>query len=40
MSSSIIWIGVDVHKETVMVAVYEGGAQEAVVEMWGGASLL
>ena len=25
MTSSIIWIGMDVHKDTVMVAVFEGG---------------
>ena len=31
MSSSIIWVGMDVHKDTVMVAVYKGGAQEAEV---------
>lgn len=28
MSSSIIWIGMDVHKDTVMVAVFEDGSQE------------
>lgn len=28
MSSTIIWIGMDVHKDTVMVAVYVGGATE------------
>jgi len=31
MSSSIIWIGMDVHKDTVMAAVYAGGAREAEV---------
>ena len=33
MSSSIIWIGMDVHKDTVMVAVYRGDAREA--ELFG-----
>ena len=28
MSSSIIWIGMDVHKDTVMVAVYTDDARE------------
>lgn len=31
MSSSIIWIGMDVHKDTVMVAVFRGDAREAEV---------
>ena len=31
MSSSIIWIGMDVHKDTVMVAVFRGHAREAEV---------
>lgn len=31
MSSSIIWIGMDVHKDTVMVAVYVDGGQEPEV---------
>ena len=31
MSSSIIWIGMDVHKDTVMVAVFQGHAREAEV---------
>ncbi len=31
MSSSIIWIGMDVHKDTLMVAVYRGDAREAEV---------
>ena len=29
MSLTMIWIGMDVHKDTVMVAVYRGGAREA-----------
>lgn len=32
MSSSIIWIGMDAHKDTVMVAVYVDGGQEPEVE--------
>jgi len=31
MSSTIIWIGMDVHKDTVMVAVYVDGASEPEV---------
>jgi hypothetical protein len=31
MSSSMIWIGMDVHKDTVMVAVFQGHAREAEV---------
>lgn len=31
MSSSIIWVGMDVHKDTVMVAVYVDGGQEPEV---------
>jgi hypothetical protein len=31
MSVSMIWIGMDVHKDTVMAAVYLGDAREAEV---------
>lgn len=31
MSSSIIWVGMDVHKDTVMAAVFQGDAREAEV---------
>lgn len=31
MSSPLIWIGMDVHKDTVMVAVFCGDAREAEV---------
>lgn len=31
MTSSMIWIGMDVHKDTVMVAVFEGGKREPEV---------
>ena len=31
MSSPIIWIGMDIHKDTVMVAVFRGDAREAEV---------
>lgn len=30
-SSSMIWIGMDVHKDSVMVAVYADGAREPEV---------
>ncbi len=38
MSSSMIWIGMDVHKDTVMVAVYRGDAREAGCEASGAPS--
>lgn len=31
MSSTMIWIGMDVHKDTVMAAVFRGDAKEAEV---------